>query len=161
VKAGDVVVSLDGKIIKESRDLSRLLFEKAVGVKVTLGVVRDKQAQTLTVVTVDRPGAKPAAAKPPARDVSETRDLGLQLEALTPERARRLGYRDTKGVLVAGVVSGGPADRAGLARGDLIVEADRSAVQSPADVDAALRDGSALLRVMRREAATYVVLTRE
>jgi Do/DeqQ family serine protease len=161
VKAGDVVVSLDGKVIKESRDLSRLLFEKSVGVKVTLGVVRDKQALTLTVVTIDRPGAKPVAAKPPARVVSETRDLGLQLEALTPERARRLGYRDTQGVLVAGVVSGGPADRAGLARGDLIVEADRSAVQSPADVDAALRDGSALLRVMRREAASYVVLTRE
>jgi serine protease Do len=162
MKAGDVVVSVDGKAIKEGRDLSRLLFEKSVGAKVVLGIVRDKQVQSLTVVTIDRPGAtKPAANKPVAATPSDTRDLGLQLEALTPERARRLGYRDAKGALVAGVVSGGPAERAGLARGDLIVEADRHAVQGPAEVDAALRDGSALLRVMRRDAASYVVLTRD
>jgi S1-C subfamily serine protease len=80
---------------------------------------------------------------------------------LTPERAARVGYRGKQGALVVNVERGSVADRADLAPGDVIVEADRRAVQTPADVDAALADGTALLRVLRRDSALYVVLSRD
>jgi serine protease Do len=165
VKAGDVIVALDGVTIKEHRDLLRLLLEKNVGASVQLSVVRDRKPLSIPVVTVEKHSNAHAekAPKQPrgAGAPAEGRDLGLSLEPLTPERAGRLGYRGKQGALVVNVERGSSADRAELAQGDLIVEADRKLVRTPADVDAALADGTALLRVLRRDSALYVVLSRE
>ena len=46
--------------------------------------------------------------------------LGIGLEEITPERARRLKLKNTKGVLVSQVYQGSPAHKAGLQTGDLI-----------------------------------------
>lgn len=55
---------------------------------------------------------------------------GMSLENLTPETARVLGISPgLSGVVVSDVESGSPADRAGLSRGDLIVEVDRKPVR--------------------------------
>lgn len=48
--------------------------------------------------------------------------LGVTIQNLTPEIAKHLGIKVTRGALVTNVVKGSPADRAGLKRGDLIVE---------------------------------------
>ncbi len=46
--------------------------------------------------------------------------LGLTIQNLTPELAQSFGMNDTKGVLVANVLKGGPAERAGIKQGDII-----------------------------------------
>ena len=46
--------------------------------------------------------------------------LGVQMEEISPERARQLGLSDQTGALVTAVVPGGPAERAGLRRGDVV-----------------------------------------
>ncbi|HKU38245.1 MAG TPA: trypsin-like peptidase domain-containing protein [Polyangiales bacterium] len=161
VKAGDVIVALDGKPIKESRDLLRLLLEKPVGASVALGIVRDRKPLSLTLTTVERESSARAHKSKPQKKNADVPELGLQLEALTPERAARLGYRGKQGALIVGVARGSIADRAELAQGDLIVEADKKTVTGPADVEAALSDGSALLRVLRRDSALYVVLSKD
>ncbi len=48
--------------------------------------------------------------------------MGVSIQNLTPELAKSMGFKKTKGALIAGVETGGPADKAGLKRGDLIVE---------------------------------------
>ncbi len=48
--------------------------------------------------------------------------VGVSIQSLTPELAKSMGFKDTEGALIAGVESGSPADKAGLKRGDLIVE---------------------------------------
>jgi Do/DeqQ family serine protease len=50
--------------------------------------------------------------------------LGVQLQDLTPDLAKQLGLKDGRGALVAGVVRGSPADKAGLQPSDVIVEFD-------------------------------------
>ena len=164
VRSGDVIVALDGKPIKEYRDLQRLLLEKPIGSSVTLSLVRDRKPVSAAVTTVERKrraGGRDEPEEEPRAVAAQGGSLGLRLEALTPERALRAGFRGKQGALVVGVERGSVAERAEVARGDLIVEADRKAVKAPKDVDAALQDGSALLRLLRGERALYVVLTRE
>jgi len=50
--------------------------------------------------------------------------LGVEAQAITPQIARALDLDDTRGVVVVGVVRGGPAHRAGLQPGDVIVAID-------------------------------------
>ena len=48
--------------------------------------------------------------------------LGVTIQNLTPELAKSFGLKEEKGVLVTDVIKTGPAGKAGLKRGDLIVE---------------------------------------
>jgi len=55
--------------------------------------------------------------------------LGLSVVDLTPDVARNFGRPSYSGVVVSEVVSGSPAQRAGLRTGDIILEVDRTPVQ--------------------------------
>lgn len=57
--------------------------------------------------------------------------LGVHIQALTPELVKQFNLQEDKGVLLSEVVEGGPADKAGLKRGDVIVEFDNKKVDSP------------------------------
>ena len=50
--------------------------------------------------------------------------LGVLIQKITPELKDKLDLKDEKGALVADVVSGGPAEKAGIKRGDVIVSFD-------------------------------------
>ncbi len=64
------------------------------------------------------------------------------MQTLTPEIAESLGIdSDVKGVVVAGVEPGSPADDAGLQRGDVILEVNRKAVENVGDYRKALEEG--------------------
>ncbi|MCK7515799.1 MAG: PDZ domain-containing protein [Desulfobacterales bacterium] len=54
--------------------------------------------------------------------------LGVSIQDLTPELAKSLGLKESKGALVAQVVPGGPADKAGIEQGDVIVNFDGQTV---------------------------------
>ena len=50
--------------------------------------------------------------------------LGVEIQDMTPQLAESFGLKETKGVIVAGVLRNGPADKAGLKPGDIIVEVE-------------------------------------
>ncbi len=47
--------------------------------------------------------------------------LGVMIQKITPDLKEKLGLKDEKGALVADVTAGGPAEEAGIKRGDVIV----------------------------------------
>ncbi len=55
--------------------------------------------------------------------------LGVSIQNLTPELSKSLGIKQEYGALVADVVKDSPADKAGLKRGDLIVELDGKKIE--------------------------------
>ncbi len=57
--------------------------------------------------------------------------FGVSIQAITPELARQFQLKKDYGTLVADVVEGSPAEKAGLMRGDVIVEFDRKEVNEP------------------------------
>ncbi|MCL6560759.1 MAG: trypsin-like peptidase domain-containing protein [Firmicutes bacterium] len=60
--------------------------------------------------------------------------LGVYLQGLTKDAAQYLGLEGTDGALVASVVPGSPADKAGLKRGDVIVSYNGVEIKTPGDL---------------------------
>jgi len=90
--------------------------------------------------------------------------LGVAMQELDEVLARRLGLKSLEGALVAGVVEGSPAHRAGIQPGDVIVRFNDEKITSPADLALAVarsRIGSEatveLIRDGRRLEKTVVV----
>lgn len=159
LRPGDVVVRVEGQPVREGRDLLRAVLREDVGTRIRLDIVRDGRQRSLVMTTEERPGADrdETSAQPRTAPSSGTGPTdGLSLAPLTPAQRREIG---TAGTLVTDVSPGSDADRAGLRRGDVILEADGNKADSPQTVVAALRDGRALLRVRRGENSFYTVLT--
>ena len=57
--------------------------------------------------------------------------LGVQIQPLTPDLAKQFNLKDENGVLLADIVDGGPADKGGLKRGDVVVEYDSRKIGDP------------------------------
>ena len=57
--------------------------------------------------------------------------LGVSIQELSPELAKQFGVSEPSGVLVSDVLEGSPAKKAGLERGDVIVEFDGKTVENP------------------------------
>jgi len=57
--------------------------------------------------------------------------LGVQLDELTPQMAKKLQLDDTHGALIREVVPDGPADQAGIEAGDVVVEWNGHPVDNP------------------------------
>jgi serine protease Do len=60
--------------------------------------------------------------------------LGVQIQGLTPTIAESLGLKDDKGALVASVVPGSPADKAGIRPGDVILRYDGEELERMRDL---------------------------
>jgi serine protease Do len=60
--------------------------------------------------------------------------IGTTVQKITPEIAESLGLKQNNGALIADVVKGGPAERAGIKTGDIIVELDRKEIKDSSDL---------------------------
>ena len=64
--------------------------------------------------------------------------LGVSIQEITKDLADSFGMKNTNGALVAGVEKSGPADKGGLAAGDVILKFDGKAINSSSDLPRAV-----------------------
>ena len=119
IRAGDVIVSIDGTRIHKAHDLPIKVARHTPGDKVKVGVIRDGKLHTITVTVEAMPDEQLAKHGNAKTDRSKVR-LGMVLENLTPTLATSLQARVKKGVVVSQVQRGMAAARAGIQRGDVI-----------------------------------------
>jgi serine protease Do len=142
IEPGDVIVTFDGKEIKEMRDLPRVVADTPVGKQTPVVVIRKGKEVTKTV-TLGRleDGEKLAAADAksngaPDRTVVK-KTLGIELANISDELRRRYSIKDTvKGIVITGVDANSPAAEKRLSPGDVIVEIAQEAVATPDDFQA-------------------------
>jgi serine protease DegQ len=164
VRAGDVVVEFGATKIREVSDLQRRVAGVAPGESAAVTVIRDGKPVRVAVTIGEMPADDPA----PASAGNETEGYGIQVETLSPDAAERMNLPLSRGVLVVDVAAGGPADRAGLHRGDVILEVGREAVVDGPGVARALArvpagDETILLYIRRHDRGArneYVALER-
>jgi len=119
IRAGDVIVSLDGVAIHSAHELPIRVARHAPGDKVVVGIIRDGKAKNVTVKVEEMP-EEDVASNSPAQSSKDGVRLGLVGESLTSEMAKSLETRVKSGVAVKQVQQGSPAARAGIQRGDVI-----------------------------------------
>jgi len=160
VKTGDVIIKFNGKPVPKSHDFPVLIAETPPGQRITMKILRDKKEQTIAVKIGELPEDDP-------NQQLESRDegVGLRVQRITPEAARRLGLASTRGVLVVEVQPDSPADVAGLEPADVIREVNQRPITNVKDFERFIRQGRRgeriLLLVQRGDNAVFFGLKRK
>jgi serine protease Do len=151
IKAGDVIVAVDGKAIDESVELPRVIGETRPGTTLAMNVWRKGGAQTVRVTVGEMPAEKVAAV---AGEEAKPGKLGVVVRPLSPEERKSRGIDG--GVVVDQV--DGPAARAGIQTGDVILAFGNEKVENAEQLRklAAKAKGSVAVLVKRDEATIYV-----
>ena len=155
IQRGDVIVSFDGKEIKDSSELPYRVAATSVGKVVSVEVMRKGQKKSLHV----KIGELQEAAKQPSRagKAKPGPNLGMHLEALTPQIVEAFRLPETSGVVVVEVAEGGPAAEAGVQPGDIILEVDKEPVKDLEQFDRKVqgyKPGDTILFLIKRQGAT-------
>lgn len=91
--------------------------------------------------------------------------VGIEVQEITPEIAESFGLEATDGALIAGVLRGGPADRAGIRPGDVLIRVGDKPVRDSSsllNLIAALPPGkTARLSLLRDGVETHAAVTVE
>jgi serine protease Do len=160
---GDVIISVNGKLVKSGNDLVNPIATAPIGSAVKIIYIRDRQQKEASATVGDRTRVFPNAAGRTGDQPGEAApaEFGLRVEELTPERARRVGLEGLKGVLVAQVDPGSFADDLEFVHGDVIAEVNREAVNSVEDYRKAvskLKPGeNVVFKVLRRQDNDHVL----
>jgi len=160
LRTGDVITELDGKPVTDAGQLQMMVGQKRPGDTIHLGVVRDSKTTTIAVTLEALGGGK--GTETTGGDHGKGR-WGLRLADLTPDARNEMQMEGSvHGAIVQDVQPGSPADNAGLQRGDVIMEVNRHALKSVAEVAQALsgvpNGQDALVLVWSNGGSTFRVL---
>jgi serine protease Do len=133
IKSGDVILSIDGKPIKDGDQLVADISARKVGSTVQLGLLRgngSNQNVTVTIadrtkLTADNDNASVDDSAPAVADAGDTK-LGIKVEAIPAQLASKIGVKG--GVIVTSVRPGSFADEVNLTKGAVITAINRQAV---------------------------------
>ena len=129
VKAGDVVLGVNGAKVADSADLPRIIGDMRPGSAARLQIWRDRKSRDINVTLGSLQAQETASTSRPSSPRPErqnTGKLGLSGRSLTPQEAKQLGVAG--GLLVE--EASGPAARAGIQGGDVILAVNNQPVTS-------------------------------
>ena len=169
IKAGDVIVSVNGQEVNPDQNLSSIVANQPIGAKVPIVLIRNGQRMTVTAVVGERPPEDELNSFAQSQDEDDfnnqqqtprkasEQSLGIVAIPLTPSIVRQLGIpADTRGIVITAVDSSPDAGAKGLRRGDVIMSANNRPVTNQSELDAQVKAvagqgrNAILLQVLRR-----------
>jgi serine protease Do len=162
LKGGDVLRELNGRKIVNGSALQVAVSETAPGNTIALGILRDGKPETIKV-TVGEFHGDAEVADNSGSEPAKGGKLGLAVANLTPDLRQQMNIPEqVKGAAIQSVRPASPADDAGLAPGDVILEVNRHPVQSPdsfvSEVHSVPEGKDILLLVWSNGGASYRVV---
>lgn len=149
LRAGDVVVAVDGKPLRRGNDLRNRVGLAPLGSVLVLDYVRDGKRAKATVKLIAVPQREQAGGR-----------LGRWLDGALLREVKVADSVNEAGVHVATVSDASVAARAGLREGDIIVAANRVAVRTLDDLQKAIArsERQLLLQVRRGNTSLFLAL---
>jgi membrane-associated protease RseP (regulator of RpoE activity) len=183
LKKDDVILRFDSEAVTNVRKLNRLVSEASADQTVRLTISRGGAEQEVSVTLSKRTNTLWGAEirdqikrgiqmdfpqfKTGAGDLIFTlganRRIGVSTQTLTKQLADYFGVKDG-GALITSVTENGPAAKAGLKAGDVIVAVDGEKVDSSGDISRAInkkQEGDITLTVVSNHNTRTVTLTPE
>jgi serine protease Do len=178
IKAGDVIVKVNGQEVTPDQTLSYIVGGQPVGARVSIDLIRQGKPQTVTAIVGERPpedklrqfgqGGDDDFSQPNKQDNANAAQqaLGLAVLPLNPSIVRQLGIPlDTRGVVISAVDQSTDAAAKGLQRGDVILTANNMATTTEAELNAAVAGvrkagrNAVLLQLLRRgQPVTFIAV---
>jgi serine protease Do len=159
LKEGDIIVAYDGQSVSDVGNFRNRVSLTPPGSRKQLTVVRDGKELDIAV-TIGRLGDIAVTAED---KTNRSEAVGLTVQTLTPELAEHLGAKFGEGVVVRNVQAGSIAARAGIRPGAVILQVDRSPVNTVSDFERAIesaRTNEQVLLLIRMDGAQrYVSLS--
>ncbi len=169
IQEADVILEYSRIPVFSARQFQRMVADTPRGREVEISVFRDTQTMRLTAEVGSRRGGRSprldifphfeeggvqVAPFDRGRGVFSFSDkprLGIRGDALTAQLADYFGVTQGEGVLIAEVLEGTPAEKAGLKAGDVIISVNGVGVASVGDLSQQLEDGLVELEIVRQQ----------
>jgi serine protease Do len=159
IRRGDVIISFDGKEVKEMKELPYLVASTPVGKAITVEVIRDGKKIKVDVTIKELKEDSESSTE--MRD--ETTRLGMAVQEITPDLARHFGFSEKSGLVVVQVENGSPAAEAGIRTGDVILEVDRQTVKGLKDFQRKIQSyqaGDSILFLVKQHGNTVFLTVK-
>ena len=162
IEAGDVITAVNGKPVKDARDLAKKIGAMAPKTKVKLSVLHKGSEKTITLALGEMPKAKEANAS--SSDKNGGGEIDLAKLGLTLAPASRVAGAGDKGVVVTGVDDSGVAASHGFSTGDVILQVAGKQVATPAEVRKEINEArsggkrTVLMRIKKGDSTRFVAL---
>ena len=167
IKAGDVILAVDGKEVNAANEIQTIVAEKRPGDVVSLRIYRDGKTMSKDITLSELSQHDLASDDQNVQENDETPDeksqanvakLGITVQPLDNDTKKQANVEN--GLIVASVSPSGPAADRSLLQNDIITEVDHKKVKSPKDLMDAVKnkkDGDAvMLRVLTKQGSSYV-----
>jgi len=161
IRTGDVISEIDGKKVKDSHGLLRLVAAIHIGKKVDIKVIRDGRVNVIPVVITERKDTAELATR---KGQVPGGYFGMTVQNITPQLAEHLRLSEKSGVVITGVREGSPADKAGVKSRDIILQVNKVRIASLKDYRREMSKKGArdkvLLLVKRGKVTKYIAIQR-
>ena len=111
--SGGPLIDIDGRVIGINQSTVRSSYAQGIGFAIPSNTVKRIAAELMK--------------NPGVHEGTDTGYMGILMGNLTPGIRNQIGYNGPGGVAVGQVISGSPADQAGIQPGDVILQADGKA----------------------------------
>jgi len=146
LEQGDVIVGVEDRAVTSGGELQELIAVRDQGEKVTLRYYRDGSAHAVEVRLGEAPvgqAATAASRRGMHEGSASAQRLGIDVQPLNPELARRLGFDHADGIVVSDVDATGPAAGRGVVPGLRIRRIGSTDIHTARDVADAIAKTSA------------------
>jgi serine protease Do len=169
IEAGDVILKFDGRDVKESKDLPRLVGQTAVGKTVDIVVMRKGKELTKTarlerLQETEKPSKMDDSKSEKNPPILSRKIAGMDVQPLSDDLRKKFSVKDSvKGLIVTKVEPNSVAADKRITAGDVIVEVQQEPATSPdalaRRIDTLKKDGkkSVLLLVSNAQGDTRFV----
>ena len=163
LREGDVIVAVNGHPVIDANELKLQVSSLSPGTKLNLDVLRDGETKEFSAISGERPGARIVGQSTESlsrRDEGALR--GVAVDDIDPEARRQLNIpSQVKGAVITEVASDSAAARAGISRGDVILEINKQPVTSAEDavqLCAKVESKKSLVKLWSRGSKVFVVV---